>query len=46
MVQHVEWLIDIPESVNVTIEGARVSVEGPKGKLERDFHLKNLIMEK
>ena len=46
MVQHVEWLIDIPESVKVSIDGARVSVEGPKGKLERDFHLKNLKMEK
>ena len=33
MVQHVEWLIDIPESVKVTIDGAKVIVEGQKGKL-------------
>lgn len=46
MVQHVEWFIDIPESVKVTIDGAKVIVEGQKGKLERDFHLKNLKMEK
>ncbi len=46
MVQHVEWLIDIPEAVKVTIDGPKVTVEGQKGKLERDFHLKNLKMEK
>lgn len=44
--KHVEWLIDIPESVNISIDGAKIGVEGPKGKLERDFHLHNIIIEK
>lgn len=30
--------IEIPKGVNVTIEGSRVVVEGPLGKLEREFH--------
>ncbi|MCX7667643.1 MAG: 50S ribosomal protein L6 [Atribacterota bacterium] len=30
--------IEIPKGVNVVIEGSRVVVEGPLGKLEREFH--------
>lgn len=30
--------IEIPKGVNVTVEGSRVVVEGPLGKLEREFH--------
>ncbi len=29
--------IKIPEGVNVTIEGKKVTVEGPKGRVSRDF---------
>jgi large subunit ribosomal protein L6 len=44
---HVMKEADIPEEVNVTIEGLRVTVEGPKGRLERDFsHMKPLILRK
>jgi large subunit ribosomal protein L6 len=30
--------VPIPDKVKVTIDGNRVRVEGPQGKLERDFH--------
>lgn len=30
--------IEIPEGVEVQVEGSRVSVRGPKGSLERTFH--------
>ena len=29
--------VDIPSDVKVAVSGAKVSVEGPKGKLEREF---------
>ncbi|MCE4614758.1 MAG: 50S ribosomal protein L6 [Desulfurococcales archaeon] len=44
---HVLREAEIPERVNVTIEGLKIIVEGPKGKLERDFsHMKPLILKK
>ena len=30
--------VPIPKGVEVTVEGAHVSVQGPKGRLERTFH--------
>jgi len=30
-------VIEIPENVNVTVKGKRVSVSGPKGTVEKDF---------
>ncbi|MEM1605389.1 MAG: 50S ribosomal protein L6 [Desulfurococcales archaeon] len=29
--------VEVPQEVRVTVNGLRVTVEGPKGKLERDF---------
>ncbi len=44
---HVVEEVEIPENVNVTIDGLRVVVEGPKGKLERDFsHAKGVKISK
>ncbi|NPA98602.1 MAG: 50S ribosomal protein L6 [Crenarchaeota archaeon] len=34
---HVIEEVEIPENVNVTVDGLKVIVEGPKGRLERDF---------
>jgi len=40
-----EKVVDIPEEVEVTVEGKKVVVSGPKGKLERDFtHAKNIMI--
>ena len=30
--------IDVPSGVDVTISGNHITVKGPKGTLERDFH--------
>lgn len=30
--------INVPSNVNVTINGTHISVKGPKGTLEKDFH--------
>jgi len=38
--------IEIPEGVNVTIDGARVVVEGKEGKNEREFNLASLDLKK
>ncbi|MCL5018421.1 MAG: 50S ribosomal protein L6 [Candidatus Pacearchaeota archaeon] len=38
--------IEIPEGVNVTIEGARVVAEGKEGKNEREFNLASLDLKK
>jgi len=35
--------IEIPEGVNVTIEGSVVTVKGPKGALTREFHKDMMI---
>ncbi|MET1100881.1 MAG: 50S ribosomal protein L6 [Pyrodictiaceae archaeon] len=34
---HVLEEISVPENVKVTVDGMKVIVEGPKGRLERDF---------
>ncbi len=34
---HVEERVKIPEGVKVSIDGKKVSVEGPLGRVERDF---------
>ncbi|MEB3759013.1 MAG: 50S ribosomal protein L6 [Desulfurococcales archaeon] len=42
---HVRREAPIPEGVNVSIDGLKVTVEGPKGRLERDFsHMKPLLL--
>ncbi|MEB3758175.1 MAG: 50S ribosomal protein L6 [Desulfurococcales archaeon] len=42
---HVRREAPIPEDVNVSIDGLKVTVEGPKGRLERDFsHMKPLLL--
>ncbi len=44
---HVRKEIDIPEDVNVDIDGLKVRVEGPKGVLERDFsHMRPILLRK
>ncbi len=44
---HVVEEVEIPENVNITIDGLRVVVEGPKGRLERDFsHAKGVKISK
>ena len=30
--------IEVPEKVDVTIDGNHVKVKGPRGEIERDFH--------
>ena len=42
---HVVEEVEIPENVNVSINGLKVRVEGPKGVLERDFsHARGVII--
>ncbi|NPA85292.1 MAG: 50S ribosomal protein L6 [Crenarchaeota archaeon] len=39
----VHALVEVPEGVEVSIEGSKVRVRGPKGELERDFsHAKGI----
>ena len=38
--------VEIPEGVEVEIEGVKVKVKGPKGELERDFGVKEVKIEK
>jgi len=41
----VHALVEIPEGVEVQIEGSKIKVKGPKGELERDFsHAKGIRM--
>jgi len=37
--------VQIPEDVEVTLEGRKVTVKGPKGTLTRDFHRAPVSME-
>jgi large subunit ribosomal protein L6 len=38
--------VEVPQEVKVTVNGLRVTVEGPKGKLERDFsHAKGVSIK-
>jgi large subunit ribosomal protein L6 len=41
----VSRIIQIPEDVEVTLEGRRVTVKGPKGTLSRDFHHASVSIE-
>jgi large subunit ribosomal protein L6 len=41
----VSRIIQIPEDVEVTLEGRKVTVKGPKGTLSRDFHHAPVSME-
>jgi large subunit ribosomal protein L6 len=42
---HVEEEVRIPEGVEVSIDGMKVKVKGPKGELERDFsHARGILM--
>ncbi|MEB3816881.1 MAG: 50S ribosomal protein L6 [Desulfurococcales archaeon] len=42
---HVIKTVEIPDGVEVRVEGSRVTVKGPKGELSRDFgHAKGVIM--
>jgi len=38
--------IEIPEGVEVTIDGGLISVKGPEGKNKREFPLRNLELKK
>jgi large subunit ribosomal protein L6 len=38
-------MIKLPEKVSVSIDGQKVSVQGPKGKLERNFPIKGMKIE-
>ena len=39
--------VEIPEGIEVEVEGGRVKVRGPKGELERDFsHAKGVLIRK
>lgn len=37
LVVEMEKIVKIPNGINVDVEGFKISVSGPKGKLERDF---------
>jgi large subunit ribosomal protein L6 len=38
-------VIDIPKGVKVTVDGAHVTVKGPRGELERTFHAEMTITQ-
>ncbi len=46
-VQIVENTVEIPENVQLALEGRKITVQGPKGKIVKDFtHTKlNMIKE-
>ena len=33
----IEKIVDVPRDIELTIDGERITVRGPKGELERDF---------
>ncbi len=44
---HVVKEVKIPEGVQVTVEGKKIIVEGPKGKVEKDFsHARDVVIRK
>jgi len=45
-VQIVENTVEIPESIQLTLDGRKITVEGPKGKLVKDFTHTKLKMSK
>jgi large subunit ribosomal protein L6 len=45
-IQTVENTVEIPENVKLTLEGRKITVDGPKGKLVKDFtHTKLSIVK-
>ena len=36
--------ITVPEGVDIKIDGQKVTVKGPKGTLEKEFH-KNMVLD-
>lgn len=42
----IETIVDIPKNVNVTLEGKKITVNGSKGKVIKDFTHTNLHLEK
>ena len=45
-VQIVENSIEIPENIQLALEGRKITVQGPKGKIVKDFTHTKLNMEK
>lgn len=45
-VQIVENTVEIPENVQLTVEGRKITAQGPKGKLTKDFGHTKLAMVK
>jgi len=45
-VQIVENTVDIPENVQLALEGRKITVQGPKGKIIKDFSHTNLSIVK
>ena len=42
---HVVEEVPVPEGVEVSVDGMKVVVKGPKGELERDFsHIRNVVI--
>jgi len=42
---HVVEEVPVPEGVEVSVDGMKVIVKGPKGELERDFsHIRNVVI--
>mgnify|MGYP001770651042 CR=1 FL=1 len=42
---HVERVVEVPPGVSVNVEGAKVTVKGPKGEVQKDFsHAKNITI--
>jgi large subunit ribosomal protein L6 len=37
--------IELPKGVNVTVEGNRVTVKGPKGELSREIHPEMILAQ-
>ncbi len=45
MIDEIRKEVQIPDGVKITIEGRMVTVEGPKGKVSRLFHYKNVQLK-
>lgn len=46
MRKNIKKIIKIPEGVAVSIEGLKVTASGPKGKIEKEFRMKRIIVQK
>ncbi len=42
----IEKTVEIPEEVDLTVDGLSVSVSGPNGELSRTFNLRGIVLEK